>query len=51
MLNRNICPTCKTVMSAEQKRALRKAHRKGGGLGVLFGLIGAGIGVYFGVTA
>lgn len=51
MLNRNICPTCKTVISADQKQALRKTHRKGSGLGLLFGFIGAGIGVYFGMTA
>jgi len=51
MLNRNICPACKTVISADQRQALRKTHREGGSLGLLFGLLGAGIGVYFDMTA
>jgi len=51
MLRRNICPTCKTVISGDQRKALRKTHRLGGGLGLLFGMIGAGLGVYFGMTA
>lgn len=51
MFNKNICPTCKTVISSNQKQALLKTHRKGGILGLFFGLIGAGLGVYFGMTA
>jgi len=51
MLRQNICPTCKTVISAEQRRSLQKTHRLGGGLGLLLGMIGAGLGVYFGLTA
>ena len=51
MLNRNICPTCKTVISTDERQVLLKTHRKGGGLGLLLGLIGAGVGVYFGMTS
>lgn len=51
MLTRNICPTCKTVITAEEKSVLQKSHRLGGGLGLLFGMVGAGLGVYFGMTA
>ena len=51
MLRQNICPTCKTVISGDQRTALKKSHRRGAGIGLVFGMIGAGLGVYFGMTA
>ena len=50
MFSKDVCPRCKTVISEEETRALRKAQRKGGTLGLVLGLLGAGVGVYFGMT-
>lgn len=51
MFNNNICPNCKTLLSHEQKQALQTSQRKGGLMGLGLGLIGAALGVYFGITA
>ena len=51
MLSQNICPTCKTVISTEHRDVLKKSQKIGGGLRLFLGMIGAGVGVYFGMTA
>jgi len=50
-----ICPTCQTILSREQDDLVLAKHRRGrligGGLGVLGGILGASIGIYFAITA
>ena len=45
------CPYCKTALGRTELSAIRRTQQKWGWAGITLGLIGAGLGIYFGAAA
>ena len=45
------CPYCKTALGRTELTAIRRSQQKWGWMGITLGLMGAGLGIYFGATA
>ena len=51
ILQKDTCPYCKTALGHTEMKRIQRSQQKWGWAGVTLGLIGAGLGVYFGVSA
>ena len=51
LLANDTCPCCKTALGKTEMARIRRSQQKWGWVGIMLGLIGAGLGIYFGATA
>lgn len=47
----NTCPRCKKALTDAEVASIKRREWRGGAIGMVLGLIGAGLGVYFGTNA
>ncbi len=50
-LQKDTCPYCKTALGRDALLHVKREQQKWGWIGITLGLIGAGLGIYFGATA
>lgn len=51
MTKMDTCPYCKTALGRSEITRIKQSQQNWGWVGITLGLIGAGLGIYFGANA